>query len=329
MKKKSISEKRLLQLIYGTKITVTISAQKKRIQRLLDDINFKGKANVEARKYEAGIEIIKNKKRYVIKSMVNKHSNSKTEKVRVRTYLEASSRHREMVNKHLDKDISERLIKIEGYISKDGSYKDYDMALPLAPIQHPTDKKHAFFWAIITNPPQIQSGTHISIDPEIKRFYFSRIKHIHSLLPARGRQSHTKSFLSSLTKEMPEIVQHGLDHKNMIDDFGYLIQVNYSKKKFTFHADPYFHKLLETQHGELFQVIKQEKRIKKIDGKGKANLFEITIHYVDMQRIANLIFPFLDHIRVKETKDAAEIQAYMMNKIKKWSELRKNRQQNK
>ncbi|MCX6294360.1 MAG: hypothetical protein NT127_08725 [Sphingobacteriales bacterium] len=229
----------------------------------------------------------------------------------------------EEINKYISKQKKEeKVFQIENYIGKDGSMKNYHLVYPLKIIENNKNKKLSFFWAIIMDPREFKENTNTNAeaDREIKRFYFSRIEY--NNIKASKKNSITtervNSFILSIEKFFLK-ENHTQDFElDDVDDFGFLVQpeLNYDLKTFIFNSDTYFKSILEINHKSLYDSIYSQEKI--ILNKNIKNNFiwNIRIQYVDIQRIAKLLMPYLNHIVIKNAKNKNALIAYAKEQLK-------------
>jgi len=223
------------------------------------------------------------------------------------------------INKYIIKQKKEeKVFQIENYIGKDGSMKNYNLVYPIKPVED-TNKKLTFFWAIIMKPREFRENINAEADQEIKRFYFSRIEfnNIKASIKNPKITKQIKLFVKSIDELFPPEI-HSKDFKPVVDDFGFLVQpkLKYNLKTFIFNSDTYFKSILETNHDSLYEsIFTQEKIILNKKIKNKFN-WEIKIEYVDIQRIAKLLMPYLNHIAIEEGENKNALIAYAKEQLK-------------
>jgi len=224
------------------------------------------------------------------------------------------------INKYIiEQKKEEKVFQIDNYIGKDGSMKNYNLVYPIKVKEDKKNKKLSFFWAIIMNPREFKENTNTNVeaDLEIKRFYFSRIEYDN--IKASNKKTITKervkSFINSIGKLFKEEI-HSQDYEPIVDDFGFLEQpeLKYKLKTFIFKSDAYFKSILEINHHSLYESIFSKIKLKKeIENKFK---WEIKIDYVDIQRIAKLLMPYLNHIAIEDGENKKGLIKYAKEQLK-------------
>ncbi len=273
LKQKEINKERLLQLIYGKDITNPNQSHIKQISRVVKKIKNEGIYDVQKKK-------VKNKYRYIISKNLN--INKKISKASFNTIKYKIDT--------IEKCIKEnRVFNIEMYFGKDKNIKSYDSVYPIKTSIN-KNKKLSFFWAIILKDSIKENKRVIEADPEIKRFYFSRIDKMRNITQI------PKKVLEKIEELREEYELDNFDAR-AIDDFGFLQQNNYDIKEFKIMSDFYFRSILISYHVDLFESIEI------INTENADKPFEMTIRYVDIQRIANLIFPYLKNIEIIKNAD--------------------------
>jgi len=300
IKQKDISEKRLLNLIYGESVPTNISSNKKQIKRIINRIQIKGNYLVESL-------LVNGKYRYGI-----------SKKSKINTIIQNI----DQVKSFIKKGKKESVFQILEYIGKDENLKKYNLVYPVEIVENKKNNKLSFFWAIILktrelNDDQTNPGNkdlNILADEEIKRFYFSRIKGINVV----KKEKQIESFIKSIDEKFSDII-NAKDLKSMVDDFGYLEQNNYKIKSFNLNSDSYFKSILETQNESLYDSIRSKENITKTKGVIKNKfIWNITIEYVDIQRIAKLLLPYLNHVVVNDDENKKELIKFIDEELKRF-----------
>ena len=301
----------LANFIYGKNIKPKDEENiKRRIRRVLKNISEKCYKKKIKKKLCYKISISESLKKEFDVTLKNEYIDTLKSKIK------------EVVNKYIENPNKvEKVFQIHKYIGKDGSMKNYNLVYPIKIKENNKNKKLSFFWAIIMDPKEFKENTNTNAeaDREIKRFYFSRMEY--NNIKASKKNSITtervKSFINSIENLFHEEI-HSQAYEPVVDDFGFLVQpkLNYGLKTFIFNSDTYFKSILETNHYSLYESIFSKRKIKKNKEIGNKFNWKIEIDYVDIQRIAKLLMPYLNHIVIKNAKNKNALIAYAKEQLK-------------
>jgi len=289
---------------------------KRQIRRVLKTVSKKYEKKKINNQYCYKISIPERLKKEV--EEINKHKPQGVKKI----YSEILKLKIDEINKYIIKQKKEeKVFQIENYIGKDGSMKNYNLVYPLKIIQNNKNKKLSFFWAIIMDPREFKekTNTNAEADREIKRFYFSRIKY--NNIKASKKNSITTErvnfFINSIENLFNE-ENHSQTYEPFVDDFEFLVQpeLNYGLKKFIFSSDAYFKSILETNHKSLYDSIYSQEKITLKKSIKNNFIWNIRIQYVDIQRIAKLLMPYLNHIVIKKGENKNALIEYAKAQLK-------------